>query len=95
MDRCGFLEEGTEVLEGTGLGELWPHFLGLLLSPEISESTATKFHEQFVSEEKKECEVHFVAKLKDFQERGMLHSERKKPGVSVQGVGEGRQRRNT
>lgn len=44
MDQCGFLEEGTEVLEGTGLGELWPHFLGLLLSPEISESTGLKLN---------------------------------------------------
>lgn len=39
MDHCGFLEEGAEVLEGTGLGEHWPHFLGLLLSPAISDST--------------------------------------------------------
>ena len=26
--RCGFLEEGTEVLEGTDVGEQWPHFWG-------------------------------------------------------------------
>lgn len=39
MGHCGFLEEGAEVLKGTGLGEHWPHFLGLRLSPAISEST--------------------------------------------------------